>query len=102
MQAPDVGLKPRLGGIDVKGKGHMRTFWVSAGSGAPAAGTAAASFCCERALDALMPAGVEPVDRCESDRASAKLPVIFLNLDRQCISDHSCLTSGHAIAVNID
>jgi len=62
-QAPDVALAAREGGVDVKGKGHMRTFWVSAGSGAPAAGNAAASFCCERALDALMPTGVEPVDR---------------------------------------
>ena len=62
-QAPDIGLKPRMGGVDVKGKGHMRTFWVSAGgaggTGGAAGSPAAASFCCERALDALLPAGAE-------------------------------------------
>ena len=32
-QAPDIVLQPRTGGILVKGKGHMRTFWVgSAGT----------------------------------------------------------------------
>ncbi len=29
-----MGLAPRLGGIDVKGKGHMRTYWVCAGRAA--------------------------------------------------------------------
>ena len=30
-------LKARMGGVDVKGKGHMRTFWVS-GAAAAAGG----------------------------------------------------------------
>ena len=64
LQAPDVALKPRLGGIEIKGKGHMRTFWVSAGSGVASSGS----------IDALLgsvgergflPAGPQPVDRWE-------------------------------------
>jgi hypothetical protein len=63
MQAPDVGLKPRTGGVEIKGKGHMRTFWVSAGNGGAAAVGSFDSIFGAAEPGGILPAGPQPVER---------------------------------------